>query len=197
MPRIERDIEVEAPLRQVYNQWTQFEEFPRFMEGVEEVQQLDDRRLYWHASIGGRDIEWEAEIEEQVPDRRIAWRSTSERVIAGAVEFEAPGSMTTNVRLAMEYEPEGIIEGIGDSLGVLERQVEGDLERFKEFIENRDSETGAWRGEIGSTAPQDRIRAEAERRQEMPGAGGAPGGQAPINEVTGEVTTPDDPLNRR
>lgn len=187
MPRIERNIVVEAPLRQVYNQWTQFEQFPQFMQGVEEVRQLDDRHLFWRATVAGREAEWEAEIEEQLPDRRIAWRSVSGRPVAGLVEFEAPSAGATNVQLAMEYELEGMVENIGDSLGVLERQVEGDLERFKEFIENRETETGAWRGEIGSEAPQDRIRAEAERRQEEPLTGGAPGGQASIDETTGEI----------
>jgi uncharacterized membrane protein len=157
------------------------------MEGVEEVRQLDDRHLHWHANIGGRDVEWEAEIKEQIPDRRIAWISTSERPIAGAVQFDAPEPSVTRVRLAMEYEPEGMMENIGDSLGVLERRVQGDLERFKEFIESRDSATGAWRGQIGSGTPQDRIREEAELRQEMPGAGGAPGGQAAIDDTTGTV----------
>ena len=147
MERIEKEIEVTAPLRVVYNQWTQFEEFPKFMEGVQEVRQLDDKRLFWRAEILGKDLEWEAEIFEQVPDQRIAWRSIMGKSNAGAVYFTGLGDKT-RVRLVLDYEPQGAAEKLGDALGILGRRVEGDLKRFRDFIEQRGRETGGWRGEI-------------------------------------------------
>ena len=145
---IEKSINVDVPVRTAYNQWTQFEEFPRFMEGVEEVRQLDDKRLHWRAKIGGKEEEWDAEITEQIPDERVAWRSTTGRANAGVVTFHHISDTTTRVMLQMEYDPEGLVENVGDALGVVSRRVEGDLNRFKEFIESRRTETGAWRGEI-------------------------------------------------
>jgi uncharacterized membrane protein len=147
MERIEKEIEVTAPLRVVYNQWTQFEEFPRFMEGVQEVRQLDDKRLFWRAEILGKKLEWEAEIFEQIPDQRIAWRSIMGKSNAGAVYFTGLGDKT-RVRLVLDYEPQGATEKLGDVLGILGRRVEGDLKRFRDFIEERGRETGGWRGEI-------------------------------------------------
>ena len=148
METIEKSIEVNAPLRQVYNQWTQFEEFPKFMEGVETVRQLDDQRLFWRAEIWGKTEEWEAEIYEQIPDQRIAWRSVSGVPNAGAVSFESIDPNTTRVTLTINYEPQGALEKIGDALGVVSARVEGDLKRFRDFIEERGRATGAWRGEI-------------------------------------------------
>jgi len=148
MESIEKTIEVEAPVEKVYNQWTQFEEFPEFMEGVEEVRQLDDKHLHWVAEIGGKKKEWDAEIYEQVPDHRIAWRSTSGTRNAGIVDFLPKDKRHTRVTLRMDYEPEGALERAGDTLGTVSRRVEGDLERFKDFIQSRESETGGWRGEI-------------------------------------------------
>jgi uncharacterized membrane protein len=148
METIEKSIEVSAPLEQVYNQWTQFEEFPKFMEGVEEVRQLDDRRLFWRAQIWGKTEEWEAEIYEQVPEERIAWRSITGAPNAGAVSFVAVTPEKTRVTLALNYEPEGAVEKIGDAIGLVSGRVEGDLKRFREFIEERGIATGAWRGEI-------------------------------------------------
>lgn len=148
MARVEKSIEIEKPLRMVYDQWTQFEEFPRFMEGVEEVHQLDDRRLHWKAKIGGRTEEWEAEIVQQVPDQTIAWRHARGAENRGVVAFTAVDAERCRVTLAIEYDPEGVVEKVGDALGVVSRRVEGDLERFKRFIEERGAETGAWRGEI-------------------------------------------------
>ena len=148
METIEKSIEVEAPMREVYNQWTQFEEFPKFMEGVEEVRQLGDKRLYWKAQIWGKHAEWEAEIYEQVPDQRIAWRSVVGAPNAGAVSFAPVGSDRTRVTLSLSYQPLGAIEQIGDALGLVGSRVEGDLKRFREFIEERGRATGAWRGEI-------------------------------------------------
>ncbi|MDB6125884.1 MAG: cyclase/dehydrase [Pedosphaera sp.] len=154
MEHIEKSIEVEAPLDKVYNQWTQFEDFPEFMEGVEEVKQLDEKHLHWVAEIGGKKKEWDAEIYEQVPDQKVAWRSTTGARNAGIVEFRPKDQNHTQVTLKMDYEPEGATEKIGDALGIVSRRVEGDLERFREFIQSRKSETGGWRGEIHGDATQ-------------------------------------------
>jgi uncharacterized membrane protein len=149
MERIEKSIEVQQPVRTVYNQWTQFEEFPRFMAGVKEVKQLDDTHVHWHAEIWGKDKEWDAEITEQVPDQCIAWRSTSgDAPNAGMVRFEPISADKTRVRLTMEYEPQGAVENVGDALGVLSARVESTVKDFKKFIESRGAETGGWRGEV-------------------------------------------------
>jgi uncharacterized membrane protein len=143
-----KHVDVEVPVTVAYNQWTQFEEFPRFMEGVKQVKQLDDKRLHWRAEIGGKDEDWNAEITEQLPDERVAWTSTSGAKNAGVVTFHRLGEDKTRITLQMEYEPEGPVENVGSALGVVDRRVEGDLKRFKEFIEARGRETGAWRGTI-------------------------------------------------
>lgn len=148
MESIHKTIEIEAPLSTVYNQWTQFEEFPHFMEGISEVKQMGDKRLHWVAEIGGRRKEWDAEIFEQVPDQRIAWRSTSGAMNSGMVNFRTNGPDRTVVDLKLHYTPETATEKAGDVLGVVSRRVEGDLKRFKNFIETRGHETGGWRGEI-------------------------------------------------
>jgi uncharacterized membrane protein len=148
MERIEKCIEVDCPLNPVYNQWTQFEEFPRFMEGVKEVKQLDDTRLHWVAEIAGKEKQWTAKIIEQIPDYRIAWESESGEFTSGVVSFQAVGPNRTRVTLEISYDPKGFIENVGDTIGVVSRRIENDLERFKEFIENRGQETGAWRGTI-------------------------------------------------
>lgn len=152
MATIEKSIEVNAPVRTVYNQWTQFEEFPKFMEGVKSVQQLDDKRLHWRAEIGGQEREWDAEIYEQVPDQRIAWRSISGKQNAGVVRFEPAGSNRTRIHLRIDYDPEGLMENAAQATGIVSGRVEGDLQRFKDFIEKRGVETGAWRGEIRSAS---------------------------------------------
>jgi uncharacterized membrane protein len=148
MGTYEHSIDVSVPVRTAYNQWTQFEEFPRFMEGVEEIQQLDDTHLLWIAEIGGQRREWKAEISEQRPDERIAWRSMDGATNAGVVTFHRLGDAQTRVMLQLEFEPEGAIEKAGDTAGVVKSRIKGDLERFKEFIESRGQETGAWRGEV-------------------------------------------------
>jgi uncharacterized membrane protein/general stress protein YciG len=148
MSSIEKSIDVHVPLHTAYNQWTQFEEFPCFMEGVEEVKQLDDKRLYWRANVGGKEKQWEAIISEQSPDRRIAWHNTTGPANAGVVTFHRINDKTTRVMLQLEYVPEGVLENVGDMIGVVSNRVQGDLRRFKEFIEERGTETGAWRGEI-------------------------------------------------
>src|SRR5512138_331603 len=155
MARVEKTIEIDRPLRMVYDQWTQFEEFPRFMEGVEEVHQLDDRTLHWRARIGGRTEEWTAEIVQQQPDESIAWRHTHGAVNSGEVVFAPLDAERCRVTLALEYDPKGFIEKAGDILGVVSRRVEGDLERFKRFVEERSEETGAWRGQIKPTGAVD------------------------------------------
>jgi uncharacterized membrane protein len=147
MATIERSIEVQVPVSTAYDQWTQFEEFPEFMEGVVSVRQIDDSHVRWVAEVGGQRKEWDAEIVEQEPDRVIAWRSTAGVPNHGRVEF-LPTSEGTRVSVAMEYEPEGLKESAGALLGLDGGQVEGDLERFKELVESRGTPTGAWRGEI-------------------------------------------------
>lgn len=154
MAEVEKTIEVEVPSTTAYNQWTQFESFPEFMEGVREVRQLDESKLHWKAEIGGKTEEWDAQITDQEPDRRVAWRSISGNTNAGDVRFEAVAPDKTKVTLHLVFEPEGVVENVGDKLGVVSRRVEGDLERFKKFIEERGVETGAYRGEIHENAPQ-------------------------------------------
>ena len=156
--RVEKTILVNVPVSRAYNQWTQFEEFPHFMSGVQSVTQRSDDRLDWVAEIGGVRRQWEARILEQLPDRKVAWAATEGATNAGAVTFEDLGGDQTSITLVLEYEPEGLVEKVGDSLNVVERQAEGDLERFKEFIESEGYASGAWRGSIGS-----------------PGAAGTPG----------------------
>jgi len=148
MPRFEDSVEVDVPLRAAYDQWTQFEEFPRFMEGVERVVQRDDKTLDWTADIAGRRKQWTAEITDQTPDTRVAWKSVSGDENAGAVLFEPIDGNRTRVTLKLDADPEGVIETIGANVGFLERRVQGDLKRFKEFMESRRVPTGAWRGEI-------------------------------------------------
>jgi uncharacterized membrane protein len=148
MSYIEKSIEINVPVKAAYNQWTQFEEFPRFMEGVKEVQQLDDTHLHWKAEIAGKEKEWNAEITEQIPDQRIAWTSVAGAWTGGTVTFHPLSDQTSKVLLRLEYEPQGFVENIGDAAGFVTRRVEGDLERFKEYIERRGQETGAWRGTI-------------------------------------------------
>ncbi len=148
MSTIEQSIEVNVPVRTAYNQWTQFEEFPRFMEGVEEVKQITDTRLRWRAEMLGVEREWEAEIDEQTPDQRISWHAIDGTTNAGAVTFHRIDDGVTRVMLQLEFEPEGIAEAAGDWLGIVRTRTKGDLERFKEFIESRGQETGAWRGEV-------------------------------------------------
>ncbi len=148
MAEIEKSIEINLPVSTVYDQWTQFEDFPKFMEGVKEVRQLDDKSLYWRAAIGGKEKKWTAEIEEQEPDTRIKWRSITGVRNDGLVTFDKVADGKTQVSLTLYYDPEGTAENTGDALGVVSRRVEGDLKRFKKFIEEQQVETGAWRGEI-------------------------------------------------
>ncbi len=145
---VTEEITVDAPLSTTYNQWTQFEEFPRFMEGVEEVRQLDDTRLHWVAKVGGKRAEWEAKILFQEPDKRISWQSEDGKQTRGTVAFEEAGPTSTRIRLEMTYLPEGVLEQAGSALGLDRRRIRGDLQRFKDQIEDQGSESGAWRGKI-------------------------------------------------
>ena len=146
--QVDASVLVNRPVSVVYNQWTQFEEFPHFMGGVSKVTQLDDRTLEWVAEIAGVKRQWKATILEQVPDTRIAWAAVEGATNAGAVSFEPAGTEQTTVRLHLEYEPEGLVETAGDKLQLVQRQAESDLKRFKEFIEDEGYSTGAWRGAI-------------------------------------------------
>jgi uncharacterized membrane protein len=150
MAEIRESIEVNVPVSTAYNQWTQFEEFPKFMEGVESVRQIDETHLQWVAQVGGKEHEWEAEIVEQTPDRRIAWRSVDGKGISGEVSFEPVSGDQTRVDVHFSWETEGLVESLGSALGMDDRRVKGDLERFEELIESRGSESGAWRGEVRS-----------------------------------------------
>lgn len=148
MAHVEKWIEVDVPINTVYNQWTQFEEFPLFMEDVKSVTQIDDTLLHWVAKVGGRAKEWDAEITEQIPDERIAWRSRDGTENAGVVTFHRIDDNRTRVMVQMEYDPEDFLDQAGDWLGVMSRTVEKDLKSFKQFIEARGEETGAWRGKV-------------------------------------------------
>jgi uncharacterized membrane protein len=147
MKTIEDSITVDVPVSRAYNQWTQFEEFHVFMGGIKEVIQLDDKRLHWKAEIAGKIKEWDAEIFEQVPDQRIAWRSTGGAKNSGTINFTPLGAEQTKLSLHLDYDPKGIAENLGDAFGVVSAKVAGDLKRFKDFIEKRPA-SGGWRGEI-------------------------------------------------
>jgi uncharacterized membrane protein len=148
MAEVHESIEVNVPVSTAYNQWTQFEEFPKFMEGVESVTQTDDTHLHWVAEFGGKRHEWDAVILEQVPDKRVAWRSTDGKGIDGQVSFESLGPDRTRVEVQMNWEAEGLLESLGSALGADDRRVRGDLDRFRDLIESQGVETGAWRGEV-------------------------------------------------
>ena len=150
MARVEESLELNVPVTTAYNQWTQFEEFPQFMEGVESVTQIDDTHLRWVAEIGGKRHEWTAEITRQEPDREIAWRAEEGHFVSGFVTFEPLGDNQTRINVVMEHETEGLAETLGSALGADSRRVKGDLERFKELVESRGVESGAWRGEVKS-----------------------------------------------
>lgn len=148
MTTAEKSVEVNVPIRTAYDQWTQFEEFPRFMSDVESVTQLDDRHLHWKVEIAGVEREFDAEITEQHPEERIAWRATGDVRQAGVVTFHKIDENTTRVMLQLDMEPEGLVETVGDKAGFVARAVERDMKNFKEFIESRGAQTGAWRGDI-------------------------------------------------
>ncbi|MEU9099589.1 SRPBCC family protein [Streptomyces sp. NPDC048361] len=149
MSKVEESVEVEVPVRTAYDQWTQFESFPHFMEGVERIEQRTDRMTHWVTKIGGVTREFEAEVTEQIPDERVAWTTLGGEVRqAGVVTFHRISDTKTKVMLQLDYEPEGLAENAADKLGIVKHRITGDLKRFKEFIEDRGRETGAWRGEV-------------------------------------------------
>jgi uncharacterized membrane protein len=152
MSNLEKSIDVNVSAHTAYNQWTQFEEFPKFMEGVISVKQIDDKRVRWLTNVGGIEKSFDAEITEQIPDKRIAWRSLSGAPNAGVVTFHTLTDETTRIMLQIDYAPEGLVENVGDMLGVASHRVKADLEHFKEFIESRGAETGAWRDEVSNDA---------------------------------------------
>jgi uncharacterized membrane protein len=158
--KIESSVDVNVPVSTSYNQWTQFEDFPRFMKHVESVRQLDDKRLHWKVNLGGKVREFDAEIVEQVPDKRIAWRSTSGASHAGVVTFHRLADTKCRVMLQLEYEPQGVVEKVGSAVGVPEIDAEKDMKRFAEFIEQRGVATGGWRGNIPN---KDDKRSDLER----------------------------------
>ncbi|KGH46059.1 MULTISPECIES: SRPBCC family protein [Modestobacter] len=149
MANVEKSIDVDVPIRQVYDQWTQFETFPEFMNGVERITQLDERRTHWVTKIGGVEREFDAEITEQHPDERVAWKSTDgDTPHAGVVTFHKISDTTTRVMVQLDWEPQGVVEKVGAAVGVDDRQITADVKKFKEFIESRGTETGAWRGDV-------------------------------------------------
>src|SRR5919206_1529238 len=148
MASITKSIDVNVPVRTAYNQWTQFESFPHFMEGVEQVQQIDDTHLHWKTNINGKEAEYDAVITEQIPDERVAWKSTTGQPNAGVVTFHRLGEDSTRVTVQIDWQPQGITEQAGSLLGFDDRQVGQDLDNFKNFIENRGAPTGAWRGSV-------------------------------------------------
>ena len=172
---VEESIEVDVPVRTAYNQFTQFEDFPKFMQGVLEVRQLDDTHLQWRARIAGKEEIWQSEITFQIPDKRIAWRSTSGPPNAGAASFESLSADRTRVTLRMSYQPPGLLEKVGDALGAVRTTLKGNLQRFARFIEDRQQETGGWRGEVTAGAVTD-------------GSGRASSGQAALLAGTGLQT---------
>lgn len=151
MSEILEAIDVDVPVKTAYDQWTQFETFPKFMDGVKSVRQLDDTTLEWVASVAGKEKTWKAKITEQEPDQRIAWTATDGAHNAGVVTFHRLDEGKSRVTLQLDVDPEGPIENIGAALGLVERRVKGDMERFKAFIEERGTATGAWRGEVDQT----------------------------------------------
>jgi uncharacterized membrane protein len=145
---VAESIEVDVPVRTAYNQWTQFTEFPRFMESVREIRQLDEKHLHWRANVAGEEKEWDAEITEQIPDKRIAWRSVTGVPNAGVVTFHKISDNCTRIMMQMDYQPENMAEKVGDMLGAVRMEARSNLKNFKELLEKRGHETGAWRGSI-------------------------------------------------
>ena len=185
MAQIEQSIEVNVPVTAAYNQWTQFEDFPRFMEDITEVRQLDDTHLHWVAEIGGKIVEWDAEITEQKSDERVAWRSTSGKPNAGVVTFHRLSDTSCKVMAQMDYETDGIVEKIGSALGADERRVRADLESFKVMVEEHSRMSGGWRGEVdaGPGPPSDS------------GTHNDPLTTDPLHTPLGPLTPPDEGTN--
>jgi uncharacterized membrane protein len=145
---IAESIEVNVPVKTAYNQWTQFEDFPQFMDSVKEIRQIDNKHLHWRAKVAGEEKQWDVEITEQVPDQRIAWRSTNGVRNGGVVTFHKISDNCTRIMLQMDYEPDGPLEALGDAVGAVRMEARANLKNFKEMLEKRGSETGAWRGKV-------------------------------------------------
>ncbi|MDX6738321.1 SRPBCC family protein [Actinocorallia sp. A-T 12471] len=188
MSTIEQSIDVEVPVRTAYDQWTQFEEFPRFMEGVDRIEQVTPTWTRWETSIAGVHREFDAEITEQRPDERVAWRSVAEPRQAGVVTFHRLDPVNTRVMVQMEFDPEGFAEQAADKLNIVERRVKGDLKRFKDFIESRDTPTGAWRGEIPS--PDARGAVPTAPASDLPPATEFPATEFPATEGPARTADP-------
>ncbi|WP_344564811.1 SRPBCC family protein [Streptomyces axinellae] len=149
MTKVEESVEVAVPVSTAYNQWTQFEEFPQFMDGVERIEQRTPRLTHWVTSVAGVRREFDAEITEQIPDERVAWTTVEGEVRqSGVVTFHRLDEDHAKVMLQLEHDPQGLADSVGDKLGFVTRQAQGDLKRFKSYIERRGAETGAWRGTI-------------------------------------------------
>jgi uncharacterized membrane protein len=174
---VEKSVDVKVPVRTAYNQWTQFESFPQFMAGVEEIRQVSSTRTHWITKIGGVTREFDTEITEQHPDERVAWRSVDRPSHGGVVTFHRISDDTTRVHLQMEYHPDTLVEKVGTAVGSVQHRIEGDLERFKKFIETRGQETGAWRGEV-APPPQSGQTGPPQSGQVTPPQSGLTGGIA-------------------
>ena len=148
MSSVEQSIDVDVPVRVAYDQWTQFESFPSFMDGVEEVRQIDDTHLHWRAKVAGHEAEWDAVITEQIPDERVAWKATDGKANAGVVTFHRLSDSSSRVMIQIDHEAEGVMEKVGSALGADTREVKSSLQRFKDLVEGRGQATGAWRGEV-------------------------------------------------
>ena len=148
MSTVEKSIDIDVPVRVAYDQWTQFESFPQFMEGIEEIKQIDDTHLHWRAKVGGHEVEWNAVITEQIPDERVAWKATDGKANAGVVTFHRLSDTSSRVMVQIEHEADGIMEKVGSALGADSHEVKNSLENFKELVESRGSAGGAWRGEV-------------------------------------------------
>ena len=148
MASVQESVDVDVPIKVAYDQWTQFESFPSFMDGVEEVRQIDDTHLHWRAKVAGHEVQWDAVITEQIPDERVAWKATDGKANAGVVTFHRLSDSSSRVMVQIEHEAEGIMEKVGSALGADTREVKNSLERFKDLVEHRGQATGAWRGDV-------------------------------------------------
>jgi uncharacterized membrane protein len=204
MSSVQESIDVNVPVRTAYNQWTQFEEFPRFMHGVKEVRQLDDTHLHWRADVGGKEEQWEAEITEQIPGKRIAWHSIGGVKNGGVVTFHKLSDGRTRVMLQMDYEPRDALEGIGSALGVVQMEVRGNLQRFKDFLESRGTETGAWSGTVeggqkqsaGDQSQSGQAQSRSGQAQAGQGQTAAGQGQIPPRQGQAGQNLPGQPAPR-
>ncbi len=191
MSQIQESVDVEVPVNVAYNQWTQFEEFPQFMGGVEEVRQLDETRLHWVAEIAGVHREWDAEITEQIPDERVAWTNIDGVTNGGVVTFHRLAPDRTRVMLQLDFEPDGFVENVGDKLGFVAGQTRADLERFREFITARGASTGAWRGEVHGGD----VRPPASASSGAAATGSTWSDRSGVTDIDDDLVDPYDPYD--